>query len=122
MRHNGHQEFAKAALEAQQWLTLWIEDDPQLQGLAEKLLNILERTVRTSCAAETINSVLRPYLARRRECTTLENRQLFLNLFVLWFNMHKFDRGLREGKSPYEIAGIDLGTDDWLTLLGYPPD
>ena len=41
---------------------------------------------------------------------------------ALWFNMHKFDRGPRQGKSPYDIAGIDLGTDDWLTLLGYPPD
>ena len=120
--HNGHKHFAKAALEAQQWLALWIEDDPQLKDLAEKLLNILETTVRTSCAAETINSVLRPYLVRRRECTELENRQLFLNLFVLWFNMHKFDRGPRKGQSPYEIAGIDLGTDDWLTLLGYPSD
>jgi hypothetical protein len=119
---NGHKSFAKAALEAQQWLALWIEEDPHLKALAEKLLMILERTVRTSCAAETINSVLRPYLVRRRECTELDNRQLFLNLFVLWFNMHKFDRGPREGKSPYEIAGIDLGTDDWLTLLGYPPD
>ena len=76
--------------------------------LAEKLLNILTRTVRTSCAAETINSVLRPYLVRCRECTDLTSRQLFLNLFVLWFNMHKFDRGPRQGKSPYEIAGIDL--------------
>ena len=78
--------------------------------------------MRISCAAETINSVLRPYLVRRRECTELHNRQLFLNLFVLWFNMHKFDRGPRKGQSPYQIAGIDLGTDDWLTLLGYPPD
>jgi hypothetical protein len=119
---NGHKEFAKAALEAQQWLAVWIEDDPQLKALAEKLLNILEEPVRTSCAAETINSVLRPYLVRRRECTELDNRQLFLNLFALWFNMHKFDRGPRRGKSPYEIAGIDLGTDDWLTLLGYSPD
>jgi hypothetical protein len=119
---NGHKQFANAALDAQQWLALWIEEDPHLKDLAEKLLTILERTVRTSCAAETINSVLRPYLARRRECTELDDRQLFLNLFVLWFNMHKFDRGPREGKSPYEIAGIDLGTDDWLTLLGYPPD
>jgi Txe/YoeB family toxin of Txe-Axe toxin-antitoxin module len=120
--HNGHKQFRKAALEAQQWLAAWIEDDPQIQELAEKLLNILERTVRTSCAAETINSVLRRYLVRRRECTDLTSRQLFLNLFVLWFNMHKFDRGPCQGKSPYEIAGIDLGTDDWLTLLGYPPD
>jgi hypothetical protein len=122
VQRNGHQNFRQAALEAQQFLTAWIEDDPQLKLLAEKLLNILETTVRTSCAAETINSVLRPYLVRRRECTDLVNRQLFLNLFVLWFNMHKFDRGPRKGKSPYEIAGIDLGTDDWLTLLGYPKD
>jgi len=120
--HNGHKNFRAAALESQQWLAAWIEDDPFLKGLAEKLLNILERTVRTSCAAETINSVLRPYLVRRRECTGFDNRQLFLNLFVLWFNMHKFDRGPRKGQSPYEIAGIDLGTDDWLTLLGYPSD
>lgn len=119
---NGQKQFHKAALETQHWLSDWIEADPQLQELAERLLNLLERTVRTSCAAENINSVLRPYLTRRRECTDRVSRQLFLNLFVLWFNMHKFERGPRKGKSPYEIAGIDLGTDDWLTLLGYPPD
>jgi hypothetical protein len=122
VQRNGYQNFRQAALDAQQWLSTWIQDDPQLKLLAEKLLNILERTVRTSCAAETINSVLRPYLVRRRECTELDNRQLFLNLFVLWFNMHKFEREPRKGKSPYEIAGIDLGTDDWLTLLGYPKE
>ena len=122
VQHNGHHEFRKAAWDAQQWLAAWIDDDPFLQNLAENLLFILTRTVRTSCAAETINSVLRPYLVRRRECTDLVSRQLFLNLFVLWFNMHKFDRTPRQGKSPFEIAGIDLGTDDWLTLLGYPPD
>jgi hypothetical protein len=47
---------------------------------------------------------------------------LFLNLFALWFNLHPFERGPRKGKSPYELAGIDLGTEDWLTLLGFPPD
>jgi len=119
---NGHDQFRKAALEARQWLVDWIENDPRLHRLAEQLLTLLEKTVRTSCAAEAINSVLRPYLDRRRECTDLNSRQLFLNLFVLWFNMHKFQRGHRKGKSPYELAGIDLGTDDWLTLLGYPPD
>jgi hypothetical protein len=119
---NGHNKFRKAALEAQLWLAAWIDDDPQIKELAEKLLNLLEKTVRTSCAAETINSVLRPYLDRRRECTDLVSRQLFLNLFTLWFNMHKFERGPRKAKSPYELSGIDLGTNDWLTLLGYPPD
>ena len=58
----------------------------------------------------------------RRESTDPLSRQLFLNLFALWFNLNKFDRGPRQGKSPYELAGIDLGTDDWLTLVGFPPD
>jgi len=119
---NGQNQFRKAALAAQEWLAVWLEADPPAQELAEKLLSVLERTVRTSSAAETINSLLRPYLHRRRECTDLTSRQLFLNLFVLWFNLHKFDRGSRQGKSPYDIAGINLGTGDWLTLLGYPPD
>lgn len=119
---NGHRQFRKAALEAEQWLAYWIQTDPQVQALAENLLSLLENTVRTSSAAETINSVLRPYLDRRRECTDLVSRQLFLNLFVLWFNLHKFERGPRNGKSPYELAGIDLGSSDWLTLLGFPPD
>lgn len=119
---NGQRQFRQAALEAEQWLALWIETDPQAQALAEHLLSVLEHTVRTSSAAETINSVLRPYLDRRRESTDLVSRQLFLNLFVLWFNLHPFERGPRKGKSPYQLAGIDLGSTDWLTLLGFPPD
>jgi hypothetical protein len=119
---NGQTQFYKAGVEAKQWLADAIRIDPATQALAEKLLSLLEQVVRTSSAAETINSVLRPYLDRRRECTDRVSRQWFLNLFVLWFNLHKFDRGPRKGKSPYELAGIDLGTDDWLTLLGYPPD
>ncbi len=51
---------------------------------------------------------------------TLETLQLYLNLFVLWHNMRVFERGKRQGKSPYQLAGIDTGADDWLTLLGYP--
>jgi hypothetical protein len=119
---NGQHQFRQATLEAEQWLALWIETDPAAQELAEQLLPLLQSTVRTSSAAETINSVLRPYLDRRRECTDLVSRQLFLNLFVLWFNLHSFERGPRKGKSPYELAGIDLGSSDWLTLLGFPPD
>lgn len=119
---NGQRQFRKATREARQRVAEFVAADPQAQQLAEELLTLLERTVRTSSAAETINSVLRPYFNRRRECTDLVSRQLFLNLFALWWNMHKFTRGPRRGKSPYELAGIDLGTDDWLTLLGFPPD
>jgi len=113
VQRNGHKVFRESALKAQQWLAVWIDDDPQLKELAEKLLNILERTVRTSCAAETINSVLRPYLVRRRECTDLTSRQLFLNLFALWFNMHKFDRGPRRAKVPMKSPGLI-----WVPTIG----
>ena len=82
---SGHRQFRDSARRARQWVAELIANDPQAQRLAEELLTLLERTVRTSSAAETINSVLRPYLNGRRECTDLGNRQLFLNLFALWF-------------------------------------
>jgi len=119
---NGHRQYTQALVEARQWVAEFVIDDPIAHALAQDLLNLLERVVRTSSAAENINSVLRPFMNSRRESTDQTSRQLFLNLFWLWFNMHKFDRGPRTGKSPYQLAGIDLGTDDWLTLLGYPPD
>ncbi len=119
---SGHTSFRKVTVAARQLVAGFIADDPTAQRLAEDLLQLLERTVRTSSAAETINSVLRPYFNGRRECTDLVSRQLFLNLFTLWFNMHKFERGPRQGQSPYALAGIQIGADDWLTLLGFPPD
>lgn len=119
---SGHRQFQAATVTARQWLAELVAEDPEAHRLAEELLTLLERTVRTSCAAEAINSVLRPYLNGRRECTDPLSRQLFLNLFALWFNLHQFDRGPRQGQSPYELAGIEVGTDDWLTLLGFPPD
>ena len=119
---NGQRQFQAATLAARQLVAEFVADDPPAHRLAQELLSLLERTVRTSSAAETINSVLRPYLESRRECTDLVSRQLFLNLFALWFNMHKFERGPRKGKSPYELAGIALGSEDWLTLLGFPSD
>jgi hypothetical protein len=119
---NGHRNFQAAVVTARQWVAEFVVDDPGAHRLAQDLVTLLERTVRTSCAAETLNSVLRPYLNSRRESTDPLSRQLFLNLFALWFNLHKFDRGPRQGKSPYELAGIEVGTDDWLTLVGFPPD
>lgn len=119
----GQTDFRRAAQEARQFVTELSADDPTAHRLAEDLWALLEKTVRTSSAAETVNSVLRPYFNGRREGTAdTESRQLFLNLFMLWFNLHKFESGPRQGHSPYELAGINLGTDDWLTVLGFPPD
>jgi len=119
---NGHRQYLPALAETRLWVAEFVTDDQTAYTLAQDLLNLLEQVVRTSSAAEAINSVLRPFMNSRREATDQTSRQLFLNLFCLWFNMHKFDRGPRSRKSPYQLAGIDLGTEDWLTLLGYPPD
>lgn len=125
---NGHASFQALADETQVWLTELMADNPQAQRLAEALLNILEGTVRTSCAVETINSILKPYLWAKRSFQSRETAQNFLNLFILWFNMHPFKRGKRAGKSPFQWAGIKVytpdgrETDDWLEALGYPAD
>ena len=66
---NGHRNFQAAAVSARQWVAEFVVDDPGAHRLAEDLVTLLERTVRTSCAAEAINSVLRPYLNSRREST-----------------------------------------------------
>jgi hypothetical protein len=125
---NGHQQFQNLAADAQALVAELIADDEQAHLLAEELLTILEGTIRTSCAAETINSILRLYLWAKRSFQSRETAQNFLNLFFLWFNMHPFKRGKRAGKSPFQWAGIKVftpdgrETDDWLEALGYPAD
>jgi len=125
---NGHQQFRGPAAEAQALLTELVADDEKAHTLAEELLTILEGTIRTSCAAETINSILKPYLWVKRSFQSRETAQNFLNLFILWFNMHPFKRGKRAGQSPFQWAGIKVyapdgrETLDWLEALGYSAD
>ena len=123
---NGHTNFRQAAEEAQALLVDLIADDEALHRLAEELSTILEGVIRTGCAAETAGSILKPYLWVKRSFQSRETAQNFLNLFMLWFNMHPFKRGKRAGKSPFQWAGIKVYTpegreiDDWLEALGYP--
>ena len=125
---NGHRRFQTRAAEAQARVAELIAGNEAAHRLAEALFTILEGTIRTSCAAETINSILRLYLWAKRSFQSRETAQNFLNLFILWFNMHPFKRGKRAGKSPFQWAGIKVytpdgrETDDWLAALGYPAD
>lgn len=73
----------------------------------------LYRPRRTSSLSEAVNSPLRTLQQIHR---TL--RQPLLDLFALRWNMTPFGRGARrQGKSPYQRLGVDLGTDDWLEAL-----
>jgi hypothetical protein len=129
---NGHTSFRAQAQFATDLLAELIADDPAAVKLAEALFNILESVVRTSCAAETVNSILRPYLTVKRSFQSRATAQAWLNLFCLWFNMHLLKRSKRRHAepplSPYQYAGIKVYTDagcetlDWLEAIGYPPD
>jgi hypothetical protein len=129
---NGHTSFRHEAAFVTECLTALVIDDPVACQLAEELLNILEGVVRTSCAAETINSILRPYLTVKRSFQSRETAQAWLNLFWLWFNMHPLQRSKRrrdeQPMSPYQYAGVKVYTAeghetlDWLEALGYPAD
>jgi hypothetical protein len=119
---NGQAHFRKQAQAAQAALDSLLADDPSRTDLAEQLLRLLEAACHTTSLIETINGLLQSFLKDRRTFATLETAQAYLNLFTLWHNMRVYERGKRAGSSPYQLAGIEPGAEDWLELLGYPAD
>jgi len=119
---NGHARFRplahQAAADWQEWLTA----QPHLQPFADQLLTLLDAAGRTSSMIENINGLLQEFLHQHRAFRNLDTLQHYLNLFTLWHNMRRFERGKRQGQSPWQIAGIDPGSDGWLALLGYPAE
>jgi len=113
--------FRTAWQRAQQELAIWVAGDDFLERWCHQVHALLEWVQRTSSAAENINSILKPLLARKKHFGSAESLSHFVALFVLWHNLRVFKEGKREGHSPFDLLGIDLGEKDWRTLLGYPP-
>lgn len=113
--------FRRAWQRAEQELATWIAGDDFLEQWRHQVHMLLEWVQRTSSAAENINSILKPFLARKKHFASAESLHHFVALFVLWHNMRVFKEGKRAGYSPFDILGVDLGEKDWRTLLGYPP-
>ncbi len=119
---NGHPQWHSEAKKAASFVIAVTATAPVLAQFALSLRHILDASGRTSSLIEAINSLLKSFLKNRKGFENQETMQAFLNLFVLWHNMRVYDpRCKRGGASPFQLAGIDLGSDDWLTLLGYPP-
>jgi hypothetical protein len=97
-----------------------LDEDEAYSALTTYLMNILDAAGHTSSLIECINGLLKMFLNNWRAFRNRDTAQAYLNLFVLWHNMRVYERGKRVGKSPFQWAGIDPGTDDWLELLGYP--
>lgn len=117
---NGQRSRKRQATEAEAVMQELLNENDAFSALATYLMHILDAAGHTSSLIECINGLLKMFLNNRRSFHNRDTAQVYLNLFVLWHNMRIYERGKREGKSPYQWAGIDPGTDDWLTLLGYP--
>jgi len=116
---NGQTQFTAAADEAAAAVEALTADSPVRRQMAQKLMQILDGAHRASSLVECINGLFKQFLSNRRWCPSPESLQRYLNLFTLWHNMRVYERGKRQGQSPYQLAGIDPGCDDWLDLLGY---
>lgn len=117
---NGHRHWQAAADHTLTLLQSVTAGSPQLAALAQRLGAILDAACRTSSLVECINGLLKQFLHNRRAFASADAMQNYLNLFTLWHNMRVYQRGKRQGQSPYQRAGIQLPTDDWLELLGFP--
>jgi hypothetical protein len=129
LRHvvdTGQYRLRRAAERAEAQVLGLCQHDPTARRLAAELGAILAQTVRASSASECINSLLAPHLDAHKSFQGRVSAQNLLNLFILWHGLRCFDRGPRQGRSPFEIAGVRVfdpdgnETDDWLAALGYP--
>lgn len=119
---NGQRAWQAPAAAAEEYLQQLQEKDAAYAALVTDLLHILDAAGHTSSLIECLNGLLKMFLHNRRAFHNRDTAQAYLNLFVLWHNMRVYERGKRASQSPYQWAGIDPGTDDWLALLGYPAD
>jgi len=78
-----------------------------------KVIEVLDVAVRASSAVECVNARVRPVQVARKRLG-----EDFIYLLAVYHNMKPFGRGsVRAGRTPAELAGIELPTDDWIELL-----
>jgi len=84
-----------------------------IENLAEvrrQIYEALDQVIRASSAVECLNSMLRPYISVKKHLS-----QGFLALIALYWNMRPLKQ--RGGQTPFQLAGVDLGEDDWVALI-----
>jgi len=70
----------------------------------------LDSVVRASSAVECFNSLLRPYVSVKKHLS-----QGFLALIALYHDTRPLKQ--RGNQTPLQLAGVDLGDDDWVRLI-----
>jgi hypothetical protein len=78
------------------------------------VIRLVDRAIRSSSSVECINSRIRLVQVARKRLS-----EDFVCLLAVYHNLKAFGRGsVRAGKSPAELAGLQLPTWDWIELLG----
>lgn len=90
-----------------------------LADFALRLMQLFDSAGRTNSVTESINGLLKSFLNSRQSFQSTDSMQAYLDLFVLWHNSRTFERGKRQGKSPFQLAGIETDSNDWIDLLGF---
>lgn len=90
-----------------------------MTDFANRLMLIFDSAGRTNSVTESINGLLKSFLNSRQSFQSTDSMQAYLDLFVLWHNTRIFERGKRQGRSPFLIAGIETGSNNWIDILGY---
>ena len=117
---NGYRHLRSLADQTTSMLASVIAGSEPLAMFAQHLDDLLDTACRSSSLVESINGLLKQFLHNRRAFASAETLQNYLNLFTLWHNMRPYARGKRQGKSPLQWAGVELASNDWLDMLGYP--
>jgi len=77
------------------------------------VIKLVDRAIRSSSYVECVNSRIRLVQVARKRLS-----EDFIFLLAVYHNMKPFGRGsVRQGRSPAQLAGIELPTDDWIELL-----
>ena len=115
----GYSQWQVLADEVALLLNAWTDECDALNALASRLMRIFDQAGHTNSITESTNGLLKSFLNARQSFHSTDTMQAYLDLFVLWHNTRIFERGKRQGHSPFQIAGVQTDSDDWVTLLGY---
>jgi hypothetical protein len=104
------QDRQRAYLRALCGLGHWSRRIENFSEVQRQVNEALDQVVRASSAVECFNSLLRPYVSVKKHLS-----QGFLALIALYHNMRPLKQ--RGNKTPLQLAGVDLGDDDWVRLI-----
>jgi hypothetical protein len=119
---NRQRALARMVADALAWRAVYKDPVAELEAASDgslrdqveiTVLKVVDRAQRSSSYVECVNARIRTVQVARKRLS-----EDFVYLVAVYHNLKAFGRGsIREGRSPAELAGIELPTTDWIELL-----